>query len=165
MIFTLCQLSNILTVQATGPSPNPVLANVSITPEGAPAATAFRAGELLFPPPSDKFSERLLYASNRNTYYGYTSQDGVSGYDPRGDSIAIIKYTPGANPTLVVVNQVFTNLGQVEGVAFNNDGQYLIVGGWYGGVKVYRRDGDGSILTEVGRKEEMAQTSFVWMSK
>jgi hypothetical protein len=95
----------------------------------------FLAGELLFPPPSTP-SERLLYASNRN----------INGRTRRQH----IKYTSRANPTLVVVNQMPTGLREVEGMAFSDDGQYLIGGaGRYVGIRVF----EGQVESEGGREK------------
>jgi hypothetical protein len=120
--------------------------------------------DLLFPLPSDQFPKTLLYALIH------------SPYDPRGDNIAIFDIVsvlgdapPGVPPETTMmpakIYQVPTGLSWTKGMAFSKDGRFLIVGSLKGGVKVFRREGDGTNLTQVANNSEApTRTSFVWLN-
>jgi 6-phosphogluconolactonase (cycloisomerase 2 family) len=161
-LFTLHELDNTLTAQSIGPAPNGTsvtLASISIVPtdSGVPAGAKFAAAEILMPSPSSSFPSSFIYASNRNT--------GTP--DPRGDSIAIVQFVSIAGRTAEfrIVNQVFTGLQQIRGMAFSDDGQFLVAAGSQsGGVKVFERTDGGEGLTEVAKNDDVdTRSSFVWV--
>jgi 6-phosphogluconolactonase (cycloisomerase 2 family) len=159
-LFTLHEFDSTVTAHTLNETTEPVV-SPSIAPRDAstPNGAKFAAAELLSPPPSDMFPEGLLYASNRN----------VGLEDPRGDSIAIIRYFPSSAPGVKarfdIIEQVFTGLQQIRGMAFSGDGEFLVAGGSKsGGVKVFQRSGGGTVLTEIASNADVdTRTSFVWL--
>jgi hypothetical protein len=95
-----------------------------------------------------------------------------AGYLPTHlPTIAIIQYTPAAasgdpKPQLTVQWQVPTGLHGISGMAFSDDGKYLVTGGELsGGVKVFQVEASG-FLTEVANSTTVdTRTSFVWVSQ
>jgi 6-phosphogluconolactonase (cycloisomerase 2 family) len=160
-LFTLHELDNSLTVQAISQSPNGVsvtlaTANVVPTDNDVPAGAKFAAAEILIPPTSQQFPTPFIYTSNRN----------IGTPDPRGDSIAIFQFLArlGQRPELKLINHVFTGLQKIRGMAFNEEGLFLVAGASdRGGIKVFRRVDGGKNLKEVASNAELGErTTFVW---
>ncbi|KAF8960703.1 Lactonase, 7-bladed beta-propeller-domain-containing protein [Flammula alnicola] len=187
ILFTINEKTSTLTAQQIPAAPNgttfPLLANVSIVPQDAPANASFAGAEILISEASDKFPDPLIYVSNRNL---------GPEFDPRGDSIAIFEFknstlVAGGNSTaassvrrmharqwqdggsLTLKAQVFTGLRQIRSMALGHvaDGgdEFLIAGANVdGGVAVFQRINGGRNLTEVARNAEIAnRTSFVFV--
>jgi 6-phosphogluconolactonase (cycloisomerase 2 family) len=164
VIFTLHESSNTLTAQrfdVNEPSnPAQFIGSVMITPE-LTNGTQFNAAELLVPPGSDASQGLLLYASNRNK--GPT-------FDDQEDCITIVRYTPaptpGAADTLTFVRQWPTGLREIRGMAFSNDGKYLVAGGQMNGIVKVFQVGPDDMLAEIANSTVGGgRTSFVWMDQ
>jgi hypothetical protein len=142
---------------STSSTSAPIISSISIVPENVTEAglnTTYAAGELLFPSANPDYVQPFLYASNRNI---------ASNPPPEGDSIAILSVAP-----FQVVNQVYTGLNQLRGMAtFGANDEYLIVGGLTGGgVVVYQRTDGGMNLVEIARTNEtdaQGRSTFVWV--
>lgn len=108
-------------------------------------------------PPTPSGAPTLIYASNRN----------IGTEDPAGDTIAIVQFTTQGNQSsFKIVKQVPTGLQQIRGMAFSDDGQFLVAGGSKsGGIKVFQRINDGTDLKFVAADDTIdTRTSFVWVS-
>jgi 6-phosphogluconolactonase (cycloisomerase 2 family) len=130
--------------------------NVAPTDNDVPAGAEFAAAEILIPPTSDQFPASFIYISNRN----------IGTPDPRGDSIAIFQFLSelGQSPELKLIDHIFTGLHQIRGMAFSEDGLFLVAGASNrGGIKVFQRVDGGKRLKEVARNAELEErTTFVW---
>lgn len=82
-----------------------------------------------------------------------------------GDSIAV--FQTHEDGSFELVNQVFTGLDNLRGFIFDPTGRYLVAGGNIaGGIKIFERVGDGSILIEVAATLQVpTASSFVWLPK
>jgi hypothetical protein len=143
-------------------------------PKNVTDNSTYAAGELILPPVSptstrkphpwsrkpgfnSNFTTPYLYASNRNT---------ATNPPPEGDSIAIFSLDP-----LKLVDQVYTGLNQLRGMAlFGEDNQYIVVGGLVGdgGVVVYERTDGGRSLVERARTNDtdaLGRSTFVWVNQ
>ncbi|KAF9044469.1 Lactonase, 7-bladed beta-propeller-domain-containing protein [Panaeolus papilionaceus] len=164
-LFTLHELSSTLSVQTLPSQPNgssTTFATVSIIPSNPPSGAKWAAAEILIPPTTSRFPTPYIYVSNRNT----------ANNSPQGDSIAIFEHVNKgqSNEGLKLVNQVYTGLNQVRGMAFGNADQggeeFLVASGvaGSGGVIVLRRTDSGRNLEIVARNTDvLTRSSFVWL--
>ncbi|KAF9019799.1 putative isomerase YbhE, partial [Hymenopellis radicata] len=194
ILFTVHEKTSTLTAQQIPAAPNgttfPLLANVSVIPDGAPAGTSFAAAEILISTPTERFPSPLIYVSNRNI--GET-------IDPNGDTIAIFEFINGTSATgnstspackrnnkrmqkvrrfgmakregeaLQLLAQIPTGLQQIRGMMLGNvaDGsdEFVMAGAnTEGGVAMFRRVDGGRSLELVVRNEDLQnRTSFVFL--
>jgi 6-phosphogluconolactonase (cycloisomerase 2 family) len=163
-LYTLHELDSTLTFQtipALNETSSPILSSVSIIPLPRPVGSEYAAAEILIPPTTKAFPNRLIYVCNRN----------VGTPTAEGDSIAIYEHirSKGGKETLNLVRQVFTGIQQPRGMEFHPAGkgeEYLAVGGFAGngGVAIFKRVEGGRNLVEVARNTEIpTRTSFIWL--
>ncbi|KAF8915702.1 Lactonase, 7-bladed beta-propeller-domain-containing protein [Mucidula mucida] len=195
ILFTVHEKTSTLTAQQIPAAPNgttfPLLANVSVIPDGAPAGTSFAAAEILISAPTERFPSPLIYVSNRNI--GET-------IDPNGDTIAIFEFINGTSSAsgnstspvckrnnrrmqkvrrfetakregeaLQLLAQIPTGLQQIRGMMLGNvadrSDEFIMAGAnTEGGVAMFRRVDGGRSLELVARNEDLQnRTSFVFL--
>ncbi|KAL1741148.1 Lactonase, 7-bladed beta-propeller-domain-containing protein [Schizophyllum fasciatum] len=162
-LYTLHELASTLSVQQVPAGPNgtsEIVSDVYIVPDDAPEGSAWGAGEILIPEPTDAFPTPYIYVSNRNV---------GNATDPRGDTIAIFEHVNKGEggEELKLVNQFYTGISQVRGMEFSPNGsEYLVAAGVVGeaGTIVFRRTENGTNFEKVASNQDIAtRTSFVWL--
>lgn len=107
--------------------------------------------EVLSPPISAAYPTPYIYVTNRNDP------------SPEGDILSI--FEPSDTGSLKLINELRTGLNHLRGIAFDEDGRYLIAGGTFGGgVKMFERVDNGRNLKEVAHLKDVERpTGFYWL--
>lgn len=107
--------------------------------------------EVLSPPISAAYPTPYIYVTNRNDP------------SPEGDILSI--FEPSDTGSLKLINELRTGLNHLRGIAFDEDGRYLIAGGTFGGgVKMFERVENGRNLKEVAHLKDVERpTGFYWL--
>ena len=106
--------------------------------------------EILSPSTSATFPTPYLYVTNRNDP------------NPAGDILAIFDAREG---DLKLIKEVRTGLKHLRGIAFDEQGKWLIAGGTFGGgVKIFERVDGGRDLKEVAHLKGVERPAgFHWL--
>jgi 6-phosphogluconolactonase (cycloisomerase 2 family) len=157
-LYTLAELSNMLTSHILPPLPDqPVALDVATTLSDPPNNPT----DLDPPPLSAEILSGTVSAAYPTPYLYVTNRNDPS---PEGDILSIFEMGDGGS--IKLVKEVRTGLNHLRGIAFDEEGRYLIAGGTFGGgVKMFERVDGGKDLKEITHLRDVEKpTGFYWLS-
>ena len=158
ILYTVLELSNTLTSHKLPPLPKPALAlevaaTLSDPPENPNAIDPPPVcAEILSTPVSAAYPTPYLYVTNRN--------------DPNSEGDILSIFETGGAGSIRLIKEVRTGLKHLRGIAFDEDGRYLIAGGTFGGgVKMFEIVDGGKDVKEIAHLKDLERpTGFYWLS-